>query len=259
MVKMKKSKNTLSNSESTTKIEPEPEIARGENMEKDGRTVFHESLTSYFVSSKFSDLVITTVDQQHKVHKLVVCGQSEVFSRMLDRDWKESSENTIELGDDDPRAIEAMISFMYKFDYHQTGGEASSMLFDAKVFGVAEKYGIAALKICAQNKFKVAIQIGWNTDEFLDVIAEVYNEISCADRTLRKLLATVCYDNIRELFKKDHFKVLLEDIPGFAADVIHLFMSKLREYACPSCSTRLKGPTGTCSACGRYHQNLSPL
>ncbi|KAM5448043.1 hypothetical protein MaudCBS49596_005629 [Microsporum audouinii] len=241
-MKFKKSKKLLSNSESTTKIEPEPEIARGESMEKDGRTVFHESLTSYFVSSKFSDLVITTVDQQHKVHKLV-----------------ESSENTIELGDDDPRAIEAMISFMYKFDYHQTGGEASSMLFDAKVFGVAEKYGIAALKICAQNKFKVAIQIGWNTDEFLDVIAEVYNEISCADRTLRKLLATVCYDNIRELFKKDHFKVLLEDIPGFVADVIHLFISNLREYACPSCSTRLKGPTGTCSACGRYHQNLSPL
>lgn len=46
------------------------------------------TLYRFFNSSKFTDLTIQTTDGEFKVHKLVVCGQSEWFSRMCDREWK---------------------------------------------------------------------------------------------------------------------------------------------------------------------------
>ncbi|PGH04989.1 hypothetical protein AJ80_08416 [Polytolypa hystricis UAMH7299] len=102
--------------------------------------------------------IFCQTDAEHKVHKIVVCGQSEFFSRMFDGDWKETLESVTELKADDPRAIKAMISFMYMFDYDSGSGGLSPMLFDAMVYGVAEKYGVAALKTCAKKKFENAVQ-----------------------------------------------------------------------------------------------------
>lgn len=46
------------------------------------------NISSFFKTSKFSDLIIQTGDQEFKVHKIVVCGQSEYFARLLSGNWK---------------------------------------------------------------------------------------------------------------------------------------------------------------------------
>ncbi|CEL01152.1 hypothetical protein ASPCAL00743 [Aspergillus calidoustus] len=48
------------------------------------------SIQRYFQTSTFSDLIIVTKDQKFEVHKLIVSGQSEFFSRLFNHNWKVS-------------------------------------------------------------------------------------------------------------------------------------------------------------------------
>jgi len=49
----------------------------------------HDANTfSSFSSSKYSDLVIRCEGQDFKVHKVVVCGQSDYFASICDGEWK---------------------------------------------------------------------------------------------------------------------------------------------------------------------------
>lgn len=43
---------------------------------------------SFFDSSKFTDFTIRTAEDDFKVYKVVVCGQSEYFTCIFDRNWK---------------------------------------------------------------------------------------------------------------------------------------------------------------------------
>lgn len=43
---------------------------------------------SFLVSSKYSDLVVRCEGRDFKVHKVIVCGQSDFFSGICDGDWK---------------------------------------------------------------------------------------------------------------------------------------------------------------------------
>ena len=65
----------------------------------------------------------------------------------------------IELKEEDSHAIKAMIHFMHGYDYDSSGnsrGRISPMLFNVKVYGVAEKYGIPTLKQLSKEKFNHA-------------------------------------------------------------------------------------------------------
>lgn len=43
---------------------------------------------SFLVLPKYSDLVVRCEGRDFKVHKVIVCGQSEFFSTICDGDWK---------------------------------------------------------------------------------------------------------------------------------------------------------------------------
>lgn len=43
-----------------------------------------------FITSKYSDLVIKSQDQEFQVHKVIVGGQSEYFDEMFNGPWKVS-------------------------------------------------------------------------------------------------------------------------------------------------------------------------
>ncbi|KKA23988.1 BTB/POZ domain-containing protein [Rasamsonia emersonii CBS 393.64] len=196
---------------------------------------FSVRLKDFFHSSEYSDLVIETSDNQvFKVHKLVICGQSEVFAGMFNREWKESTTNTIKLHDDDPRVVEAMIHFLYGIDYDDSGSSSnssssedssqSSPLFNVKVYGIADKYGIETLQLRAQEKFAAAIRTGWKQDEFAHAIVEAYTKTSAATdkkSILRKVIVEVAKEHIESLMEMDEFVNALEDVGGFGADLIH--------------------------------------
>lgn len=160
-----------------------------------------------------------------------------------------------------------MIRFMYghKYDGDSSGGH-SPMLFAAKVFGVAEKYGVDALRNFAEDKFEKVVSNCWDMDDLPSAVTEVYTEIPPVNGGLRRILAEVSSKHIKELLKKGEFQYILANIPEFAADIIPFLDSKsapppVVTYSCPSCESRWKTDRLSenhpyyCQVCGQCYEN----
>ncbi|KAI9932487.1 hypothetical protein ASPWEDRAFT_166141 [Aspergillus wentii DTO 134E9] len=225
----------------------------------------------FFNTSQFSDLVVQTTEQDFKVHKLVICGQSEYFSLMYSKEWKETAENKIVLKEDDPHAVEAMIHFMYGFDYDSSGNNArrvSPMLFNAKVYQIADKYSIPALKDISKEKFEHAVQKCWEMDDFPHAIVEVYANSPSTDKGLRSIVTEISKMQIQKLIQKEDFQNVLEEVASFGADLTRLLAEApskaqpdYKRYICPSCQNTWIAssfPTRTtryCQNCGYQYSN----
>lgn len=152
----------------------------------------------------------------------------------------------VELKEDDFRVVEAMLHFMYRFDYDGSGndqGRVSPMLFNVQVYGIADKYGILALKSVAKEKFDKAVRTCWDMDDFAHVITEIYSSTPPTDRGLRGIVVDVAHEHIRALLEKDDFRGVLEETAGFAADVTQLMAQEaisptVRKYRCPNCANQ---------------------
>jgi len=207
----------------------------------------HASLREYFHSSKYSDLIIRCEGQKFKVHKAIVCGQSSFFSKACDGEWKEAVEGVIELKGDDAGVVGAMLHFMYTFEYDSGGSEISPMLFHVRVYSIAEKYEVSALKLAAKNKFNEVVTTCWDMDDFSHVINEIYGSTPPQDRGLRDIVVEVAHAHIVALLKKDDFNNALQETLGFAADLAQLLAKTMKTYKCPTPN------------CGRHWQAiLSP-
>ncbi|KAJ9194390.1 hypothetical protein DTO164E3_5368 [Paecilomyces variotii] len=196
------------------------------------------SFQSFFASSTFSDLTIVTKDQEFKVHKLIVCSQSGFFARLFKQNWKEAEENVVRLNEDDPRAVEAMVHFMYGFNYNNSGsehGRVSPMLLNVKVYQVADKYDIPKLKAQAKENFTVAINKCWEMDDFPTAIEDAYSTTTSADRGLRDPLVSLSLEHIDILLDNEDFKQALRNTLGFAADLVQR-NAKGKLYLCPCCT-----------------------
>lgn len=73
-----------------------------------------------FASEKYSDLTIICHGRQFKVHKAILCPQSEVISKICDIDMQEKKTGIIEHKEFDDDTTEHMIEFAYKKEYEVT-------------------------------------------------------------------------------------------------------------------------------------------
>lgn len=171
----------------------------------------------------------------------------------------------IRLKDDDPEAVVAMIHFMYGFDYEPISRERcqiSPMPFHVSVYQVADKYDVPRLKEHARRKFASALKTCWTMDDFPATILDAYSTTLPTDRGLRDLIVSICLEYLDKLLKKDNFKAILEEAPGFAVDLIqHRRYAESTSYNCPSCTgvwrIQLPNPRKTfeyCPLCGTHNK-----
>ncbi|KAE8368636.1 BTB/POZ protein [Aspergillus caelatus] len=221
------------------------------------------SIKRFFISSDFSDLTICTADQEFKVHRLIVCGQSAYFSRLFKANWTESVDNKIQLSSDDPRAVEAMIHFMYGFEYDSSGsdlGRVSPMLFNINVYQVADKFGVPQLKQKAKDKFETIARTCWDMDDYPIAISEAYQRTHKEDRGLRDILVSISREHLDKLLENEDFRTVLEEVLGFAADLVQhpTGNNGVTKYRCPSCKLKwmLESSAGSnymCPKCGSQY------
>ena len=139
--------------------------------------------TSYYSTGTLSDVAIACDGQEFNVHGVILSAHSRYFAVELTGNWKvlystvihkmkhplmafkESSEKKIEIKDFDAAVVDAMLRFMYSFDYTNTCG-SSTMIHDAQVYQIADKYNIPALKAHAKEKFGSSITAGWSLDDY---------------------------------------------------------------------------------------------
>ncbi|KAF5647368.1 hypothetical protein F25303_5234 [Fusarium sp. NRRL 25303] len=185
-------------------------------MAPQGVDEFLSSLKEYHNSETLSDVIVTCDGQEFKAHRVILSAHSKCFAKALNGEWKESSERKIEIKDFDPSIVEAMLRFIYSFEYNNTYG-TSSMVFDAQMWQIADKYDIPALMAESKKKFEIAVTTGWSMDDFPMAITIVYES---AFPGLRDIVVVTASKNIDELLGKDGFLDLIRTTPHFTADLI---------------------------------------
>jgi hypothetical protein len=128
----------------------------------------------------------------------------------------------IELKGEASSVVEAMVQFMYRFDYDDNRSHCmplSPMHFNACVYSIADKYCLPALKLLAKRKFNDAVQTCWDAQDFPGVIMEAYRATPPTDRGLRDLVVQAAGGHIQSLLKTILFRQVVVEEAGFALDL----------------------------------------
>jgi hypothetical protein len=154
---------------------------------------------------------------------------------------QEASDGVIELKGDDARVVDAMFRYMYTFEYDSSSTELSPTLFNVRVYSIADKYDVSALKLEAKEKIESYVTKCWYMDDFPHVISEIYSSTPPEDRDLRDIVLGVAEKHIDDLLEKESFCTVFDETVGFAADIALLLAKQkqsqpdLKKYRCPDC------------------------
>ncbi|KAI0859965.1 hypothetical protein F4860DRAFT_481275 [Xylaria cubensis] len=188
------------------------------------------SLKELYHRGEYSDLTISCGQSRYRVHKALVCPQSNFFTAACGAGFKETRERIVDLPDDDPWAVKMMVHYFYHFEYdtqsvmessqnsseatHASLGEASqipsSLVLHAKIYALAEKYNICGLKDFALQEFKAAAAEHWATPGFLEAARVAYISTIEADRGLRDVVVTTFHRHSELLNQEETLSVLKE-------------------------------------------------
>jgi len=136
---------------------------------------------------------------------------------------QEATSREISITDEDPSIVEKMIDYLYKLDYTDSpfdSGGKPTLLINAEVYAIAEKYNIRSLKALAKGKFKAKVEKGWNEEGFSLAIKEVYTSTPDSDMELRDLVCKAAEDNVKALLGRSDFRTSLSEINDFTVDLL---------------------------------------
>ncbi|KAE9993187.1 hypothetical protein EG327_006186 [Venturia inaequalis] len=102
-------------------------------------------------SSEYTDLTIICRGARHEVHKNIVCPQSEFFRNACKKNtFKESNEGLVDFSDDEPKAVAAMVQFLYTAQYLEKPDPEDPrtfcLLHHVQVYCLADRCSIKLLK-----------------------------------------------------------------------------------------------------------------
>ncbi|KAI5356832.1 putative BTB/POZ domain-containing protein [Septoria linicola] len=215
-------------------------------------------------SHDHSDLVIRCKDREWKVHRLVVCSQSEPIDKAV-RDFKEGEDGVYSMKEQDPQVVEALIRYLYTFEYGDDGngqGDVAGIVFDVRVFIVADKYFVKPLCQLAAKKFEERCKSEWASADFAKALSELYE--NGADYELFKTIAvSTIKDHASQIFDAERgaeFAPLNEVLRNteLGADVsqqLALGVEPGTVYKCPNCQKvfSVQADPGCCFSCPKGH------
>lgn len=106
---------------------------------------------NFYKKDAYSDVTIKYGSRQFKAHKLILCSQSEYFTKLFNSQFAEGSQKVVELKDDDEDAVEAMLTWIYTFDYKyapkpgRSSAPSEAFAFEVMACITADKYQLKAL------------------------------------------------------------------------------------------------------------------
>ncbi|KAK4550170.1 hypothetical protein LTR36_003137 [Oleoguttula mirabilis] len=160
-----------------------------------------EGLKGLFVSGYFSDLVIVCGERNWKAHRSIVCTQSDFFMKACTGKFKEATERKIDLGDDNPDAVPAMLQYLYKREYSNDDAVAAGTpvaLLHVRVYNLADKYDIASLKDHTLARFKLIADKHWKEQAFAKMLPEIVND-GPESSLLRQCVINIFKNNASQL------------------------------------------------------------
>lgn len=75
----------------------------------------------FLSTGEFSDFTIVCGGSEWKVHRVILCAQSQYFRVICKECYWEGTSRRLELKEEDPDVIQAVLSFLYTDDYETDG------------------------------------------------------------------------------------------------------------------------------------------
>ncbi len=101
-----------------------------------------------------------------------------------------------------------------------TGLNSLSLLVNAKIYIIADKYDIQALKEWAVAKYKEVLPVTWNSPSSIESASLVFEKTPESDRMLREVIIRKASENAKSLFDRGEFVALLQSHSDFAVEVL---------------------------------------
>ncbi|KAK8234643.1 hypothetical protein HDK77DRAFT_379835 [Phyllosticta capitalensis] len=126
------------------------------------------------------------------VHKVVVAKFCNFFENALKGPCKESVTNVVEMTDDDPAALKALIEFLYVEDYDiMTATDNDIVLeFHLQVYIIATIYEVQSLRLMAFARFvRLLMTKTCPAPSLVSLLATAYANTRDSDKLLRPFVA----------------------------------------------------------------------
>ncbi|KAK2778393.1 BTB/POZ domain-containing protein [Colletotrichum kahawae] len=197
-----------------------------------------ESLERLYTTGIYSDLTISSVAKTYSVHRAIVCPRSDFLTAACRSPFKESSDGSIHLPDDEPCVVDMMMQYFYLLDYRQSlytdsllqspelepskAESITCLLLHAKVYTIAEKYAVDGLKDLAVAKFKDAAAQAWEPNGFLCAATEAYTSTIDTDRGFRDAVIEI-FAVHEDLLDDEEAKTTIKSLGSLPYDLLLYF------------------------------------
>jgi len=125
------------------------------------------------------------------------------------------------------------------YSSHPISHNSYSLLINAKIYVIADKYDIQALKEWATTKYKEVLPTTWNSTAFIESARLIYDNTLDNDRVLRDIIIQKASENVKVLFDRGEFIDLLQAGGDFAMEVLR---SVVFDSNSPQSETRGRRP-----------------
>jgi hypothetical protein len=136
--------------------------------------------------------------------------------------WQESETGNVDLSQDDPAAVEAMYSYLYKYDYSEFAkDDTNAMLLHVQVYCLARTYEVNILKDVVAELFRTTANDYFSIRKFPAIIKEIYDNRDETDTVLREVAVQAAIENHEELLadKDGEFWQMMSEVGEFGRDV----------------------------------------
>ncbi|CAI6311217.1 unnamed protein product [Periconia digitata] len=103
----------------------------------------------------------------------------------------------------------------------EVDAEKPHLITHAKVYAIAEKYGVTGLKSLAQKKFAQQIELHLDSDELPEACQEAYESTVDTDRGLRNIVIQAFRTNPALSLRKD-VEMAVRETPGLAFELFRM-------------------------------------
>ena len=204
-----------------------------------------------FETGDYADMTIACGDRTWKVHKLVICSKVAFFAKAAHGKFKarpffvkgplllltlyqEARHSCIDLVDDDPSAVDAMLRWLYYGTSDVLDRKPPDMrrtLFLARSYTIADKYLLYDLREMAGQKLRTSLIFGfWDVEELLALVEELFAAADESSKAVPELLRTwviaATYFNYTRCFHSSPSHLRFRDVafsrPDFLIGVMDL-------------------------------------
>ncbi|KAK8205047.1 hypothetical protein IWZ01DRAFT_559532 [Phyllosticta capitalensis] len=205
---------------------------------------------SSFESGTHSDCTIRSRDGlEWKVHKVIVTKNCKFFEIALGGGFRESRTNVVEMPNDEPAAVKALLEYLYVEDYSivdSTPRTLGPLMRHLEVYIVGQIYDVPGLQDLAYRRFVSCWFTGRCPRNIFHIVArKVYDSTPESDNLIRGFLADMAAVHLRGLLLNKNFVEVMADFEAFSTDVAKSMAKsddkhESKEFRCKLCEKALR-------------------